>query len=210
MHIFLAIAFIFSILTLFILFKINDLVIKRKKIPKAKRYKFIKNRLATNIIISCLVFVFVFAGLPSLLWQFGEKETSSIEKVEKRGTLYAVNTEDSSMYAGLVTIKGKQKYAFRYEGQLELKPELVDVSKVEVIEINTFEVLPHYEKIAKYKRSRLKDKGILTTSVNNMYSDIDSVIDIKKNILDWKETMTDEKVKLYIPKDSIIKDYKLK
>jgi hypothetical protein len=209
MHLFLAAAFIFSSLILVLSFKINDFIIRKKKIPKDKRYKFIKNRLLMNIVVSCIIFIFIFRGIPSLIWHLADKETNNIEKVEIRKNMYAISENDSSMYAGLTTVKGKEKYAFRYEGQLDTSAELVDFKGVEVVEIPASEV-PHYEKIVQYKRSRLKDKGLLTACVNNMYSEIDSVVDIKKNTKDWKEAVIGEKVKLYIPKDSIKKDYKLK
>ena len=209
MHLILVFALTFSILTLILLFRINDIIIKRKKISKGKTYKFIKSRLLMNIMISCLVFIFIFWVLPFLLWNFGEKESSNIEKIEMKRTIYVLRESENSMYVGLVEAKGNQKYAFRYERQIDTKPELVPLDKGEIIEIPPGEV-PHYEKIVEYKRNRLKDKGIFTAAVNDIYSEIDSVADTKKNIKDWKETVINEKVKLYIPKDSINKDYKLK
>ena len=212
MHLILAAAFIFSILILIILFKINDSIIKKRKMPKEKRYKFIKNRLLINIMISCAIFVLISWVVPSLVWHLGAKETNNIERVEMNRRVYALSEADSSMYVGLTTVKGKQKYVFRYERQLNLEPEIVDIKKVEIIEIDATTKIkdPTYEKIAEYKRTRLKDKGTLIASVNDMYSEIDSVTNIKTNTKNWQEKIISEKVRLYIPKDSIKKDYKLK
>ena len=215
MHLFLAAAFIFSILSLILLFRINDSIIRRKKIPRDKRYKFIKNRLFINMIISCIVFVFILWVVPSLVWHLGAKETCNIEKIEVYRKIYALSENDSSVYVGLTTVNGKQKYVFNYVRQLDSKPEIADFNKVEVIAITASEdpkdpKEPTYEKIVGYKRTRLKDNGILTDSVNAMYVDIDSIKDIKKSTKDWKETIINEKIKLFIPNDSIKKDYKLK
>ena len=215
MHLFLAFAFFFSFLSLILLFRINDSIIRRKKIPKDKRYKFIKNRLLVNMMICCIIFVFLLWGVPSLIWHLGNKETSNIEKIEVYRKIYTLSEEDSSVFVGLTTVNGKQKYAFKYERQLNSKPELVDINKVEVIEIATSEDPkqpkdPTYQKIVGYKRTRLKDNGILANSVNEIYTEIDSVKDIGKNTKDWQETIISERIKLYIPMDSIKKDYKLK
>ena len=226
MHLFLVSGFIVAAIIIFFMFRLDDIKIKRNKIAEEKRYKFMKYRLVGKIFIACIVFVVISNVVPYLIWIMSPKEVATIYRVEDRETVYELTDEGGTYYAGRGTLKGKAKYVFKIVAEHGMEEQIIDASKVELVEIAADEK-PKYEKVVQYKRSRLMGKGIIIDAVNDMYCDIDLKPTVlkpdpktpniipniegksKEDLRGWKETYIKDWVKIYVPKGTLKEDFKL-
>lgn len=220
MHLFLVSGFISAVILVFFLFQVDEYKVKKKNVPRDKRYKYFKNRLPGKIISACIMFVFVSYMLPAAIWILSPKETTMVSKVEVVKEMLELPDDDGGYYAGKAVEKGKEKYVFKIVGKNGSDNTVLDASKVELVPLNSDEK-PRYEKIVQYKRTRLKNSGIIIKAVNEMYCDMDlkpeegvnpTLISNTKNKEQqkgWKETYVKEWVKLYIPKGTLKEQYNL-
>lgn len=185
---------------LYVILSIADNVLIRKKdIPKEKRYAYIKRRFFRKLLI-CIVFMFVLVqGIPWTVWKFSPKEEHVKEKITVKNSIYPLQDVEGTYYLGILTdSNGKQKYAVNTLADGGISQQILDPKSLEVVNANAGEK-PLYEKVVQYKQVKLKtDKyKLLRDSVNNVYGYISGYKEIKLN----------EKVKLIIPKGTTMDDY---
>ncbi|MDP4178069.1 MAG: hypothetical protein Q8900_06975 [Bacillota bacterium] len=193
------IAAVSAILLFVVLNIIENMRIKKRNILKEKRYDYIKNRFFGKVVI-CTIFIFVVLyGFTWTVWISSPKEGKTVEKITDSNELYPLQDVDGTYYLGVLTDNnGKQKYVVNMVSDSGVSQQILDPKAVETVNADS-SVRPVYQKVAEYKDVKLKtDKfKALRDSVNDMYGYISG----------YKETKVSEKIKLIIPKGTIMNDY---
>lgn len=201
---FLYLSGIISFLIIIISFKLEGRKLKKKNFSTNKMNQYLLERLFIKLIIIAFISIFIIFAIPSIIWNFSEKEITYEDKVDKTELLYPF-PEDDTTYAGL----SKNKYEV-VVSSVEDKSSF-DKSKTKIVTINLNEQ-PKYEKIGHYKKVRIKNDGLILNSANNMFCSIivdsdDNKENSSKSLFNfqkgWKEDLVEYDIVLYIPKGSV-------
>ena len=220
MHVFLFLGFILSVLLLLFLYLLDEIKMRQKKIPREKRFDYLKRTVFLKLLICCIFLVLIARGLPFLIWNLGSKDMCQVEKIISKNYIYPLSNSAKKYYVGECTTDNVKYYIVNVSQKSQLLNNIKDEA-VQVMNTGKKES-PRYEIIGIYKIKKLKSNSILCSAVNDMYANIyiESITttkdeeekkEKKEKGEKVEETVVFQKQKLviYAPKGSIIANYKV-
>lgn len=187
-----------AIIFLLFLFMLENAKMNRKKVPRQARFYYMKKRLFSKLVLSCIFLVIVSRGVPWVIWHKEEKEITFADRVDAEKNIYPLMDVEGTKYVGQADDKGKAKYVITIMGTDGPQNQVFEAANVEVVEADG-NGAPRYQKIDQYKKIRIKKQGAVYEAVNDIYGFASG----------WQETLVKERYKIYIPKNTIKEDYKI-
>ncbi|BAH05655.1 hypothetical protein [Clostridium kluyveri] len=177
---------ILSILLGTLLFKRQSKKLKNKKFNEKQLLEYWIKRMFVNIIVMCILCIFLLVVLPFLIWLIFPKEVGITDKITETKNLSPISNQS---YIKQKINNNVKVYTVNI-GTTQ-KPNLIDFEKNSLEIISTKKESPKYEKIARYKITKLKGNNIISSAVNDIYANI--------YIQYGEEKFIENKVKIFIP-----------
>jgi hypothetical protein len=208
MVIFLYLGIVGSILLILIMYGIDNIKMRLKKIPPKDRINYMKNKLPIRMLIACSMVIFISLIVPGLIWQIGEKERSTGSKVIDSASLDFLPNVSGSYYIGQENVDNENIYVFKLLGTQYTTLQKSSATNTDTVTLVDGEQ-PKYENIQIYSRVRLKLSKASLKGIGSKisYYLLDNVNNIFVDNSGWKQHPEKKKIKLFVPKDSIAKDY---
>ena len=194
--IFLYLGILAAIILIVLMYGIDNILMIRRKIPKSQRIKYLENKLLARVLISCILASIIAIALPLLIWFGGKKEYATEETVISNVNLVDLPNDTGEYYVGQETDNNGVFYVYQLFGTQFNALNKSKVSDVEIAYTKQGEI-PRYTEIATYNKVRLVENKILFSWVNNCFASISG----------WQESLKGKRVKLYIPKDTVLNPY---
>lgn len=194
--IFLYLGILAAIILILIMYGIDNILMIRRKIPKNQRIKYLENKLFVRVLIACVIASIISIALPLSIWAVGKKEYSTEEKVINNVNLVDLPNDAGEYYVGQETDSKGEFYVYQLLGTQFNALNKSKVSDVEIAYIKQGEI-PRYEEIATYNMVRLVQSKDIFVWANNCFASISG----------WQESLKNKRVKLYIPKDTVLNPY---
>ncbi|APM38054.1 hypothetical protein [Clostridium kluyveri] len=179
---------ILSILLGTLLFKRQSKKLKNKKFNEKQLLEYWIKRMFVNIIIMCILCIFLLVVLPFLIWLIFPKEVGIADKITETKNLSPISTSNQNYIKQKINNNIK---IYTVNVGTAKKPNLIDFEKNSLEVISTKKESPKYEKIARYKITKLKGNNIISSAVNDIYANI--------YIQYSEEKFIENKVKIFIP-----------
>ncbi|UZQ51934.1 hypothetical protein [Clostridium kluyveri] len=179
---------ILSILLGTLLFKRQSKKLKNKKFNEKQLLEYWIKRMFVNIIIMCILCIFLLVVLPFLIWLIFPKEVGIADKITETKNLSPISTSNQNYIKQKINNNIK---IYTVNVGTSKKPNLIDFEKNSLEVISTKKESPKYEKIARYKITKLKGNNIISSAVNDIYANI--------YIQYSEEKFIENKVKIFIP-----------
>lgn len=185
---FLYLSALLSILLGILLFKRQNKKLKNKKFDEKQLLEYWIKRMLVNIIVMCMLCIFLLVIIPLLIWIISPKEANITDKITETKELSPISLSNDNYIQQ--KINNDVKICTVNVGTAK-KPSLIDFEKNSLEIISTKKESPKYEKISRYKMIRLKGTNIISSSVNDIYANI---------YLQYNEAkFIENKVKIFIP-----------
>ena len=220
MHIFLFLGFILSVLLLLFLYLLDEFKMRQRKIPREKRFDYLKRTVFLKLLISCIFLLLIARGFPFLIWNLGSKDMCQVEKIISKNYIYPLSNSDKKYYVGECTAENVKYYIVNVSKKSVLLNNIKDEA-VQVVNTGKKDD-PRYEIVGIYKIKKLKSNNILCSAVNDMYANIyvESItttkdLEEKKAKKEKGEKVEEtvifqkQKIVIYAPEGSIKADYKV-
>ncbi|WP_368488707.1 hypothetical protein [Clostridium sp. BJN0013] len=185
---FLYLSGILSILLGSLLFRRQNRKLKNKKFNKKQLLEYWIKRMFVNIIVMCILCIFLLVIVPLLIWLISPKEVGIMDKITETKNLSPISASNKN-YTKQIIKNNIKIYTVNIGNAKE--PNLIDFEKDSVEIVSTKKESPKYEKIARYKMTKLKGDNIISSAVNDIYANIYTQYDEGKFI--------ENKVKIFIP-----------
>lgn len=194
---FLYLGIVCALLIVLIMYIIDNIKMLRKKIPKSQKIKYLQGKLFIRILTACVVTLIISTILPMLIWVTGKKEYSTEEKVINSVTITDLPSQATGQYfVGEETESTGVFYVYQLLGTQYTSISKNKSSDVEIVNIQQGEI-PRCDEIGVYNKERLVESKMIYAWANEYFTSISG----------WKETLKGKKVKLYVPKDTVLNPY---
>lgn len=180
---------ILSILLGSLLFRRQNKKLKNKKYNEKQLLEYWIKRMFVNIIVMCLMCVFTLVITPLLIWIIFPKGEGIVDKIIETKNLAPISVSNNHTYIKQQINNNSTIYTVNTGDASE--PTFINFKKSSVEIIYNKNESPKYEKIARYKITKLKDDNIIFSSVNDIYANIYTEYNGAKFI--------ENKIQIYIP-----------
>ncbi|MFL0194738.1 hypothetical protein ACJDU8_03995 [Clostridium sp. WILCCON 0269] len=152
------------------LFSRQNKKIKTKNLSEKQILEYWIKKMIVNIMLMCIMSIFLLFILPLSIWLIGPKEVGIIDKIIETKNLAPISSSNKDQYIKETVTNNVKTYVVNI-GDIKSQ-NLLDFGSNSVEVISTKKESPKYEKIARYKITKLKGNNIIYSAVNDIYANV--------------------------------------